>query len=35
MTEIKNILVNQGDTKILRTVVLSMTEKGMRAEQKN
>jgi len=35
MTEIKDILVNQGDTKTLRTVVLSMTGKGMRAEQKN
>lgn len=35
MTEMKDIVVNQGDTRILRTVILSVSEKGMRAEQKN
>lgn len=35
MTEMKDIVVNQGATRILRTVILSVSEKGMRAEQKN
>lgn len=34
MTKIKNILVNQGDTKAIRAGVLSMNEKRIRAEQK-